>query len=77
MTIKLDWQHIALFVVAAVCLAALLWFAFKTGNPALIGVAVPSSGLFITQILSMFKSSPSDVQTTTVSVTEPKPPAAS
>jgi hypothetical protein len=58
---QLDWQHVALFVVAtssfALSLAALVWYATQTGNAALMAVAIPAISAFIATVGSLLKRS--------------------
>ncbi len=52
-----DWPHVALFLLTALCIAGLIFFATKTGNTALVGVGVTAAGAFVTSLLAMLRGS--------------------
>jgi hypothetical protein len=76
---KLDWQHVVLLIVGAACVALAIWFGQKSANPAILAVGVTAGTAYLATILALFKSSPSETQTTTATVTlkEPTPPGQS
>ncbi len=69
----LDWKHVTILGIAAALLAVAMYMAFKFQSTALVMALGAALTLFFATVGALFTAKPGATQTTTVSVTEPKP----